>query len=82
MPFESSVELFYYVLSVFFGCMTVLVSILLVKVIGILRDVQLITTYVKDTTKLINDYAWKPLEIFMHLKDIISDHLLDTKKKK
>ena len=69
--FETNLDLLYFSLTIFVGCMTILLSILLIKVIRIVANVQRITDLVKETAQLVNEYAWKPIEIFMHLKDFL-----------
>ncbi len=80
-PFETTLDILWFALTIFVGCITILGSFLLVKVIRILGDVQSITKLVKETAELINEYAWKPIEILMHLKDFLVKNLSKGKKK-
>ena len=79
LHFETNLDLLYFSLTIFISCLTVLVSLLLVKVIRIVGNVQSITKSIKETADLVNEYAWKPLEIAIHLKDFFVKQL---KKKK
>lgn len=73
-PFETNLDLLYFSLTIFVSCMTVLVSLLLIKLIRIVSNVQSITNSAKEVANLINEYAWKPVEILMHLKDFLVKH--------
>ncbi|MBT4937051.1 hypothetical protein HON22_03965 [Candidatus Peregrinibacteria bacterium] len=73
-PFETNLDLLYFSLTIFVSCMTVLVSLLLIKLIRIVSNVQSITKSAKEVANLINEYAWKPVEILMHLKDFLVGH--------
>jgi len=74
-PFETTLDLFWFALTILVICLTILLSVLLVKVISILSDVKSTTSFIKDTAALINEYAWKPIEVLVHLKDFIVKHV-------
>ena len=76
MPaFETNLDLLYFSLTIFISCMTILTSLLLVKLIIIISNVQSIVKSIKEVTSLLNEYAWKPIEVLMHLKNFFIKHV-------
>lgn len=75
ISFNTNLDLLYFALTIFVGCMTIFGSLLLIKAIRILADVQRISAVVKETAELVNEYAWKPIEILMYLKEYLMKHL-------
>jgi len=75
LSFETNLDLLYFSLTILTGCVTILLSLLLIKVISIVSNIQKITESVKETAQLVNEYAWKPIEILMQVKDYVVKHL-------
>ena len=82
MSFENNLDLLYFSLTIFIGCMTILLSILVIKVLNILTEVRKITDSAKEVVELVNNFAWNPVEIIMYLKDFFIGYLQNKKKKK
>ena len=81
MVFHTTLDLLYFSLTIFVGCMTVLISLILIKIIRMMSHVQRIVAVLKETSELINEYAWKPVEIFIYLKEYLEQYMLKGKKK-
>jgi len=61
---------------------SILLAILLIKWIRISADIQNITELGKETVELVNNYAWKPLEVLMSLRGYLVDYLKGRSSKK
>ena len=83
--FATTLDLLYFTITICVSCITILMSILLIKWIRISSDIQTISELGKETIELVNNYAWKPLEVLMSLRGYIVDYLkgkADKKSKK
>lgn len=67
MAIETTLDLLYFSLSISVVCLTVLASISLIRINGILKNVAKITETVQETAEMINNYIWKPIETAYYL---------------
>jgi hypothetical protein len=73
MALESTLDLLYLSLSIAVMCLTILVSILIISWIKISSQIKTTITLVKETTELVNNFAWQPLKIGMSVFSTITN---------
>jgi len=81
LQFQTTLDLFWLAMTIFVGCLTLLLSIFFLRIIGILGDVRLTTKLIKEIAELANKYAWKPIEVMGYLKEFLVEYLEKKKEK-
>ncbi|PCI24278.1 hypothetical protein COB57_05520 [Candidatus Peregrinibacteria bacterium] len=76
MVIETTLDLMYFTASISIGTLTILIGIICLKLIRVLSQVETTTQLLQETSELINNYAWKPIEVLYHLKEFFTKHIL------
>lgn len=77
----ESLEILYLTLAVSVAILTIFISITLIYLMFILRDVNKVSDQVKETVDKVNLYVAKPLVMTKHIFDFV-ERLSEGKKKR
>ena len=63
--YTTPLDILYLILSISVGLFTIFMVLALFHLIGILRNINKVSSKAKDTIDLINHYLWQPIKIAM-----------------
>ncbi len=67
--YQTPLDILYLVLTISVGLLAIFLTLAIIHLSGLLKNLKQITSKVKDTTDLINHYLWMPIKVALTLVD-------------